>query len=101
MIRAALQLRQDGVAGLRLNDKDGHSRSLLSVGSEETHGLELIDKERARNSRAVEVLGYYNPLTHPATVKVDYGRVEHWLKAGARPSDTVARLLKSNPAPAA
>ena len=61
----------------------------------------VIDKERARNSRAVEVLGYYNPLTHPATVKLDQSRLEHWLKVGARPSDTVARLLKANPAPAA
>ena len=59
----------------------------------------VIDKERARNSRSVEVLGFYNPLTNPATVKVDHSRVDHWLKVGAKPSDTVARLLKNNPAP--
>jgi small subunit ribosomal protein S16 len=61
----------------------------------------VIEKERARDSRSVEVLGYYNPLTKPATVKLDQARVEHWLKAGARPSDTVSRLLKSSPASAA
>jgi small subunit ribosomal protein S16 len=55
----------------------------------------VIEKDRARDSRAVEVLGYYNPLTKPATVQVDQTRVEHWLKAGAKPSDTVSRLLKS------
>ena len=61
----------------------------------------VIEKERARNGRAVEVLGYYNPITKPATVKIDQARVEHWLKAGAKPSDTVSRLLKNAPATAA
>ncbi len=61
----------------------------------------VIDKDRARDSRAVEVLGYYNPVTQPATVKLNYDRVNHWVSVGARPSDTVARLLKNNPAPAA
>lgn len=61
----------------------------------------VIDKERARDSRAVEVVGYYNPVTQPATVNLKHDRVEHWLKVGAKPSDTVARLIAKNPAPAA
>jgi small subunit ribosomal protein S16 len=61
----------------------------------------VIDKERARNSRAVEVIGFYNPVTQPATVKLKYDRVAHWVSVGAQPSDTVARLLQKNPAPAA
>lgn len=61
----------------------------------------VIDKDRARDSRAVEVLGFYNPVTQPATVKLKYDRVTHWLGVGAKPSDTVARLLAKNPAPAA
>ena len=59
----------------------------------------VIDKERARNSRSVEVVGLYNPVSHPAIVKLDYERVAYWLKQGAQPSDTVARLLEKNPAP--
>ena len=59
----------------------------------------VIDKERARNSRSVEVVGYYNPVTSPATVKLDHERIQQWVKNGAQPSDTVSRLLKSNPAP--
>lgn len=59
----------------------------------------VIDKERARNSRAVEVVGHYNPISNPAQVQFDHARVDHWLKNGARPSGTVARLLKNNPAP--
>ena len=61
----------------------------------------VIDKERARNSRSVEVVGFYNPISQPATVKLDHERIQYWLKNGAQPSDTVSRLLKNNPAPAA
>jgi small subunit ribosomal protein S16 len=60
----------------------------------------VIDKARARDSRAVEVVGTYNPVAKPAAVKLDHERIAHWMKNGARPSDTVARLLKSNPLPA-
>lgn len=61
----------------------------------------VIEKERARNSRSVEVVGFYNPVTQPMTVKLDHDRVEYWMKNGAQPSETVARLLKNNPAPVA
>jgi small subunit ribosomal protein S16 len=59
----------------------------------------VIEKEKARNGRSLEVLGFYNPLTHPATFQVKYERVAHWLSVGAKPSDTMARLLKNQPAP--
>ncbi|MEO7142647.1 MAG: 30S ribosomal protein S16 [Bryobacteraceae bacterium] len=66
-----------------------------------SYRIVVIDKERARNSRSVEVLGYYNPVTQPMTVKLDQDRVQHWIKQGAQPSDTVARLIRNNPAPVA
>ena len=61
----------------------------------------VIDKERARDSRAVEIVGTYNPVAQPAKVDLKHERIQHWIKSGAQPSDTVARLLKTNPAPAA
>ncbi len=61
----------------------------------------VIDKERARNSKSVEVVGTYNPIVTPAQVNLKHERIAHWMKVGAQPSDTVARLLRSNPAPAA
>lgn len=61
----------------------------------------VIDKERARDSKAIEVVGTYNPLTEPATVKLQHDRITHWTKNGAQLSDTVARLLKNSPAVAA
>jgi small subunit ribosomal protein S16 len=61
----------------------------------------VIDKERARDSRAVEVVGTYSPVAKPAAVKLDHARIEHWIKNGAQPSDTVARLMRNNPVVAA
>jgi small subunit ribosomal protein S16 len=53
----------------------------------------VSDSTRARDSRFVEILGHYDPRAVPAVVKVDQDRIAHWLKAGARPSDTVRTLL--------
>jgi small subunit ribosomal protein S16 len=60
----------------------------------------VMDKERARNSRAVEIVGHYNPVASPAVVELNYERIEYWIKNGAQPSETVGRLLKKYPAPA-
>ena len=61
----------------------------------------VIQKERARDSRNLEVVGHYNPLTTPAKVQLNHERIAYWTKNGAQLSDTVERLLKNNPAPAA
>jgi len=60
----------------------------------------VIEKERARDSRNLEVVGHYNPLATPPVVKLEHERIAHWTKNGAQMSDTVARLVKTNPAPA-
>jgi small subunit ribosomal protein S16 len=65
-----------------------------------TYRVVVIDKERARNSSSVEVVGFYNPVSQPPVVNLKHDRIEYWLKNGAQPSDTVGRLLKNNPAPA-
>jgi len=60
----------------------------------------VIEKDRARNSRSVEVVGTYNPVSQPPTVKLEHDRIAYWKKQGAQPSDTVARLIEKNPAQA-
>jgi len=57
----------------------------------------VIEKERARNGRNLEVVGHYNPLTDPAKVDLNHDRIAHWTKNGAQLSNTVQRLLKNNP----
>ncbi len=61
----------------------------------------VIEKERARNGRSVEVVGHYNPRTTPAAVTLNHERIAHWTSNGAHLSETVRRLLEKNPAPAA
>jgi len=58
----------------------------------------VIEKERARNGRSVEVVGHVNPLANPASVSLKHDRIEHWTKNGAQMSDTVKRLVEKNPA---
>lgn len=59
----------------------------------------VIEKERARDGRNLEVVGHYSPVSQPAKVHLEHERIAHWMKMGAQPSSTVARLLKENPAP--
>ena len=61
----------------------------------------VIEKERARNGRNLEVVGHYNPLTTPAQVNLKHERIEYWTKNGAQLSDTVRRLTEKNPPVAA
>lgn len=63
----------------------------------------VTDSRAARDSSFVEILGHYNPRTRPAVVKIDRERVEHWMKRGAQPSDSVRTLLARHltPEPAA
>lgn len=66
-----------------------------------TYRLVVIQKERARDSRAVEVVGHYNPVSNPKVVVLKRDRIDYWVKNGAQLSDTVARLMKSTPVPEA
>lgn len=54
----------------------------------------VADSQSPRDGRAIESIGYYNPMTDPATVKIDIARVDHWIGHGAQPSETVAHLIK-------
>ena len=60
----------------------------------------VTEGKTARDGRFVEVLGHYNPRTKPESLAIDRERLDHWLKAGARPSDTVRTLVDRMPAPA-
>ncbi len=66
----------------------------------------VIEKDRARNGRSVEVVGTYNPRTEPATVDFKRDRVDYWVKNGAQLSERVGKLLAKHqtaepePAPA-
>lgn len=52
-----------------------------------------IDGRKPRDGRALEILGFYDPLTEPATVRLEAERIRDWIGKGAQPSGTVVKLL--------
>lgn len=66
-----------------------------------TYRVIVTEARTPRDSRVVESVGYYNPRTKPATLKVDRERLAHWIGVGAQPSSTVKTLLKKYQEPAA
>lgn len=54
----------------------------------------VADARSPRDGRFIEEIGYYNPLTDPAQIKIDEGKALKWLATGAQPSDTVRSLFR-------
>ena len=54
----------------------------------------VADSRYPRDGRFIEEIGTYNPLTDPASVNVNAGRAQEWIKKGAQPTDTVRGILK-------
>lgn len=56
----------------------------------------VADSRYPRDGRFIEEIGYYNPLTEPAEVKIDAEKAKKWIANGAQPTDTVKALFKKN-----
>ena len=56
----------------------------------------VADERAPRDGRFIEEIGYYNPMTEPATVKIDAEKAQKWIKNGAQPTDTARTLLKKS-----
>ncbi len=54
-----------------------------------------MDKEKPRESRYIELIGHYNPMTDPVEIKIDVDKYDEWIKKGAKASQTVKSLLKT------
>jgi small subunit ribosomal protein S16 len=59
-----------------------------------SYRIVVIDRERARDGKFVEILGHYNPRRHPPELVVNRERVDYWLGRGAQASETVRSFLK-------
>jgi small subunit ribosomal protein S16 len=53
----------------------------------------VADSRSPRDGRFIEILGHYNPLTSPPTVKIDREKAQAWIAKGAQPSNTVKKLI--------
>jgi small subunit ribosomal protein S16 len=59
-----------------------------------TYRVVVIDSRSARDGRAIDIIGHYNPRTEPVEFHIDADKATRWLSQGARPSETVERLLR-------
>lgn len=53
-----------------------------------------VNSENKRDGKALEIIGYYNPMTEPADIKIDPEKLKKWMDRGAKPSSTVRSLIK-------
>ena len=69
---------------------------LARVGAKKkpSYRVVVMNKSRARDSRSIEIVGFYNPRLEPIEISLKRERIDYWLGVGAQPSDTVKRLIK-------
>ncbi len=59
-----------------------------------SYRIVAADSRSPRDGRIIEAFGFYDPITEPATIRVDEARARHWLSVGAQPTDTVRDILR-------
>ena len=70
--------------------------SLTRMGKKKNpfYRIVVADERTRRDGAPIEEIGYYDPMTNPANVKIDAEKATKWLNNGAQPTDTVRSLLK-------
>src|SRR5512147_1891862 len=67
----------------------------IGLKGQPTYRIVATDKESPRDGRFLEILGFYNPRTQPATIHIKEDRAYHWMKNGALPTESVEQVFKS------
>ncbi len=75
------------------------SISLMRMGAKKKPFYRIVVREKRskRDGKYIENLGTYNPMADPPEVKLNHERINYWISVGAKPTDTVASLIKNNP----
>lgn len=76
---------------------------LTRVGSNKNAVWRVVvaDQRSPRDGRFIEMIGHYDPRTQPSKIVIDEGRLQHWLKRGAEPTNTVRKLMRADPSASA
>ena len=59
-----------------------------------SYRIVIADSKTSRGGAFIEIIGQYDPMTDPETLKVEVEKAKSWISKGAQPTDTVNRLLK-------
>ena len=73
---------------------------LKRTGKKKTPSYRIVvaDSRYPRDGRFIEEVGFYDPMTEPATIKVDLEKVDKWIATGAQPTETVKSLINKSKA---
>ena len=73
---------------------------LKRMGKKKTPSYRIVvaDSRYPRDGRFIEQVGFYDPMTEPATIKVDLEKVDKWIATGAQPTETVKSLINKSKA---
>ena len=66
----------------------------MGMKKEPFYRIVITDSRNARDGRAIEEIGYYNPVSEPVQLKINEERAKYWLSVGAQPTDTTRGRLK-------
>ena len=71
---------------------------LMRMGKKKAPSYRIVvaDSRYPRDGRFIEQVGFYDPMTNPATIKVENEKVEKWLATGAQPTETVRSLINKS-----
>jgi small subunit ribosomal protein S16 len=67
----------------------------IGLKAQPSYRIVIADKEAPRDGRFIEIVGFYNPRTQPATMDIDEARVFDWMSKGAQPTESVAQIFKT------
>jgi small subunit ribosomal protein S16 len=67
----------------------------VGLKNQPSYRIVIQDSEKPRDGRFLEIVGFYNPRTEPATITIDEARIYEWMSKGAMPTESVAQLFKT------
>ena len=68
----------------------------IGLKGQPSYRIVIADKEFPRDGRFLEIVGFYNPRTEPATLEIKEDRIFEWMSKGALPTESVAQIFKSS-----
>jgi small subunit ribosomal protein S16 len=68
----------------------------IGLKGQPSYRIIVADKESPRDGRFLEIVGFYNPRTEPATLDIKEDRIFDWMSKGALPSESVAQLFRTS-----
>ena len=68
----------------------------IGLKGQPSYRIVIADKESPRDGRFLEIVGFYNPRTQPATLDIKEDRIFEWMKNGALPTESVAQLFRTS-----